>query len=127
MIKAREFRFDDIKGITALHKKQPDLGIPGLKNVLVNCTFEENGKVVGYGVLKIFAEAVLIIDKKLRKTSKGRALMNGMEIAINGCKQRGIEQLYIITEFPGFAEILQKHYKAKVCTGKTLLIELSEG
>ncbi len=116
---------EDVAGITALHNKQPELGIPSLHNVLVNSTFvNDKGKVVGYGVLKIFAEAVLIVDKKLGKLSKGKILKDGMEIALNGCKQRDIEQLYIITSFPDFPEILQKHYQAKICPGKTLLIDL---
>lgn len=116
----------DIKGISAIHRRQPDLGVPGLKNVLVNSTFvDENGKVVGYGVLKLFAEAVLIIDKKINKIAKGKALKEGMDVAITACQQRGIEQLYIITEFPGFSGILQKHYSAKKCPGDTLLIDLT--
>jgi hypothetical protein len=127
-IKARGFKLSDINEISRIHKRQPELGVPSLQKVLVNCTFidQDQGKVVGYGVLKVFAEAVLIIDKRITKASKAIALKEGMEIAIAGCKQRGIEQLYIITSFPGFAGILQKHYSAKKCAGDTLLIELGE-
>lgn len=124
-IKIRDFSDEDIPEIDKIHKKQPELGVPSLRHVLVNKVFEENGRIVGYGVIKIFSEAVLIIDKDISKVSKGRVLKTGMKIALDTCKKNKLEQLYLITSFPNFANILAKHYKARLCNGSTMLIDLS--
>ena len=125
MIRERNFEVSDIPEISSIHRKQPELGVPSLTNVLVNKTFvDEFGSVVGYGVLKVFSEAVLIINQDISKLSKGKVLRLGMKTALDTCKKNHIEQLYIITSFPGFDAVLQKHYNARLCTGKTLLINV---
>ncbi len=135
-VRARAFKKEDIPEIAEIHKRQPDLGVPSRDNVIVNCTFETLGKgpsnpsrVAGYGVLKVFAEAVLIIDKGLRKIDKGRAVSEGMKIALDACRKQGIENLHIFVDtkrHPGYSKILQKHFGAKVCSGETLLIKVGE-
>lgn len=138
-VHAREFRESDIEEIDKIFKKQSDLGIPGLKNTIKNCTFVNTAtentanseKVVGYGVLHNngfvdnFPEATLIIDKNLRLLDKGRAVRSGIEIGIEACKEVGLENLFIIVDekrYPGYVQILKRHFHATKVPGTLLMI-----
>lgn len=133
-LRARDFSDDDIPAISEIHKRQPKLGVPSKKNVITNCTFVHtpDNRVVGYGVLKKYAlldfpEAVLIIDKKVSLIDKGRAVKEGIKRAIEATKKAKLETLFIFVDnkkYPGYSQILQNHFGAKVVPGQTLMIEV---
>jgi len=117
----------DIVPIDEIYRKDPEIGIPSLEMVIVNTTLvDETGKVVGYGVVKEFCEAILKLDPDLRKREKVEALQAAMKVAINNSRVRGVEYLYIISNSPEFTRVLQKQYSFRSCPGELLVLDLKE-
>ena len=128
MIISRAFMMEDIKGIDDIYEKQSEFGVPSLENVVINSTLVDSvtGKIVGYGAVKIFAEAILLLDKELEKREKAQAVREAMKTAIIFSKDAGIEYLYLITGSDSFSKVLRKSYLAKRVPGETLMIDLKE-
>jgi hypothetical protein len=127
MIISREFFPEDVKGIDDVYKKQDEFGLPSLENIVINSTLvdSETGKIVGYGVVKLFAEAILLLDKDLKKKGKSQAVREAMKTAIVYCKDAGLECLYAISNTDGFSKVLRKSYGFKRVPGEILLLELN--
>ena len=110
---AREFRHSDISDISNIFDDQNNLNkLPGLKNMVINSTLieSETGKVVGYGVVKIFAEASMVLSDDLSKREKAAGFVELMKVAIHNCKDAGVEALYVVTKKPSFGKILCNKY-----------------
>jgi homospermidine synthase len=126
MIISRKFMVEDINGIDDIYQKQNDFGVPSLENVVINSTLVDSvtGKIVGYGAVKIFAEAILLLDKELGKKEKSQAVREAMKTAIVYSKDAGIEYLYMITKSESFSKVLRQNYLAERVPGETLMINL---
>jgi len=123
-LRVRDFRISDIEAIDRIHKKQPSLGVPALGNMLANRVIELDGRVIGYAVIKLFAEGVLILDQEERKAVRAEVIKEVMDESIGICADAGIEQYYITTSHPGFREILRNRYGFVECPDKFLLLNL---
>jgi hypothetical protein len=126
MIISRKFMVEDIGGIDDIYQKQGEFGVPSLENVVINSTLVDSvtGRIVGYGAVKIFAEAILLLDKELGKKEKARAIREAMKTAIVYSKDAGIEYLYMITKSESFSKVLRQNYLAERVPGETLMINL---
>jgi hypothetical protein len=119
-IVSREFRESDIKAIDDIYRRQPELGVPGLKNVIINSTLVDGntGAIVGYGAVKIFAEAVLILDKSITKRDRAFAVKEAMHTALTFCRAKGLEMLYAIATNDKFGKVLENRYKFSKVPGE---------
>lgn len=126
MIISREFKTSDIPALSEIHSRNNTIGLPGLDNVLTNNTIEDrrNGRIIGYGVIKLFAEAILLLDKDIPSRDKVQALRAIMENAIKNSKESGLEYLYTISESNGFTRVLCNQYGFKECPGTLLILDL---
>ena len=123
----RELQMSDIPEIDRIYRTQ-QIGVPSLANTVANrvAINGNDGKVVAYGVVKLFAEAVLIMDQTINKKSKVRAFRELMRLAISTSSERGLEQLYCISNSESFTKILCDKYKFRSCPGDLLLLNLDE-
>lgn len=118
---------EDIDPIDEIFQRRGrDIGIPSLKNVIVNSTIIQDNKVIGYGVVKAYAEAVLILDPEIRKRSKAAAVINGLNFALEQCRVAGVEQVFIFSNDKNYTKLLKKRYRFKEASGVTLFLELDE-
>lgn len=125
-VKLKDFEPSDIEPINVIFERQPDLGVPNLRNVIVNSTIVKGKEVIGYGVVKMYAEAVLILDQMVQKRDKGMALIHGLNLAISACSALKIEQLHIISNDENFTKVLQKRFSFKKASGTSLFLELGD-
>lgn len=127
MIISREFRVSDIPAIDEIYQRQPSLGVPNLQNVIINSTLVESdtGKIVGYGVVKVFAEAILILDHEISKKSKAQAVIEAMHTCLTYCKNFGVEVIYAVASDENFAKVLEKSYLFRRVPGALLCKELN--
>lgn len=126
MIISREFLNEDIPGINDIFKKQPNSGIPSLRNMIVNSTLVDNetGKIVGYGAVKLFSEAILILDKEIKNKDKAQAVREAMRTAIAYSRNSSLEYIYAICEDERFSKVLRKSYGFKKVPGNVLILDL---
>lgn len=126
MIISRVLRETDIAKIDEIFKKQPNMGVPSARNMVVNGVIEDTDKdkVIAYGVVKLFGEAVLILDKDIRKRDKAKAIRQVMNIAISFSRDRNLEYLYLISNSGSFSEVLKKKYGFIKCPGELLMLDL---
>lgn len=111
-VKIREFRKGDeieIDRIWRAHHAD-DFSVPNRKNSITEWVAEEDGKVVGYGQLKLFAEAMLVLDKDASQRAKVLALRELLLEGFRGANLAGIEDMYCFIRDPAFATLLSKHF-----------------
>lgn len=124
MINSRDLRDSDIKAIDDIFKKQPGLGVPSTRNMVVNGIVEKDGKLLAYGVVKLFGEASLIVDNDISKKDKAKVIREVMNIAILASRGKGLEYLYLISNSDSFSDVLRKSYGFINCPGQLLMLDL---
>lgn len=122
----RELEMTDISEVDRIYRTQK-IGVPSLANSVAN-RVAINGKneIVAYGVVKLFAEAVLILDQTINKKSKVEVLRELMKLAIEHSREHGLEQLYCISNSESFTKILCKKYNFRSCPGDLLMLDLND-
>jgi hypothetical protein len=99
-------------------------GIPNRNHLVTQGVVEKDGTVVAYGMVKQFAEAILVLDLDESTKAKVEAIRILMEVAIMDSTKQGVEQLHVFVQDPAFAEILKKHFGFVPCTGQALVLTL---
>lgn len=123
---ARHLKSSDVIPINNIFERQPELGVPSLNNMVINAVMEDEdtGEIVAYGVVKIFAEATLIMDRSKNKKMKALALIEAMKTAILYSRDAGVEMLYAISTNANFTKCLKNRYKFKEVPGTLLCLNL---
>lgn len=123
---ARHLREDDVIPINNIFERQPELGVPSLNNMIINAVFEDEDthEIIAYGVVKIFAEATLIMDRSKDKKMKALTLIEAMKTAILYSRDAGVEMLYAISTNEEFTKCLKNRYKFQEVPGTLLCLNL---
>ncbi len=124
---ARDLKHEDIDKIDDIFQRNPYTNVPGLNYMIVNAVLEnpETGKIIGYGAVKVFVEAQLIMDKELPKRDLVEALMEAMQTAILYSRDAGVETLYVNSNDENFTKSLENRFKFKRVPGTLLCLELN--
>ncbi len=124
---ARNLKREDVEKIDDIFQRNPIIGVPGLKNMVVNAVMEDTEKdqIIAYGAVKIFAEAILIMDKEVTKREKAEALMEAMKTAILFARDAGVEILYANSNDENFTRCLERRFKFKRVPGQLLCLDLN--
>lgn len=125
MIELRQLKNSDIESIDKIYRKQPEVGVPSLNNMIINRVIDNNGEVIGYGALKLFAEAVLILNKDIPKRDKVQAVTEIMTTAILYSRDAGLEMIYAISNSESFTKCLENRFKFKRVPGTLLCLDLT--
>jgi N-acetylglutamate synthase-like GNAT family acetyltransferase len=80
------------------------------------------GELVAYGVLEVFAEALLILDKKKPLREKSESVAHLVQTAKNQARKLGIPSIYIFVHDKEWAEELKKHFGFSPCEGEALVM-----
>ena len=104
----REISNSDLNTINKLNEQQ-DFKITSLKNKVVDAIVEDND-IIAYGVVKVFAEAIILVDKDASIIKRVKALRKLMTRAFLGCKEHGIEQIHVFVKDEKLAKSLEKHF-----------------
>ncbi len=108
----RSYRDSDLKRVDEIWKKfySTEFCLPDLSNTITHAIIENDGIITGFGEVKLFAEALMVIDKdqSLRvKTDTARALIYK---GINDSTSAGLRQLHVSVHDLRFAEVMEKHF-----------------
>jgi len=111
-IKLRSFTWDDVPAISAIWQTHHsnDFGLPNRRSSLIDAVIEDRGKIIAYGQVKLFAEAMLFLDKSASLRARATAWRLLMLEAFRGTEQAGIQEIYAFITDPNYALLLQKHF-----------------
>lgn len=112
-MKLRGFRSSDIGAISEIWEKHYSLesSLPDRRNSVIDAVVEDSdGKIIGYGQVKLFAEAMLFLDKDASPRDKVQALKLLMLEAFRGTQLAGIGQMYCFIKDPDFATLIERHF-----------------
>jgi len=116
-VKLRSIIESDVVEINDIWERyhRDDFSVPNRNNAVIDAVVEdENGKIVAYGQVKVFAEAMFILDKAAPKRAKIEALILLMTEAIRGANISGIEDIYCFIKDPQFASLISKHFAFEI-------------
>lgn len=113
MIKLRSLTPSDIEPLDVLWREHwSDTTLPNLKNRVIDAVaFDDTTqRIIGYGQVKLFAEAQLFLDPTCRKRDRAKALKLLMVEAERGVRRADLEDLYVFIKDPDFAVLIAKRY-----------------
>ena len=120
----RETRRSDIPRIDEIYRQGHHLefGLPAPSNLLTHAVVETD-KVVGFGLVKMYAEALCILDLSQPKSIRTESLSKLLSEAFRACEERGIEHLHVYVQDPAMQRILENKFGFKVAVGTALVKE----
>jgi hypothetical protein len=131
-VRIRQFRESDVDAINAIWEAHHsrDFSVPNRTNSVIDAVVEDDkGRVIAYGQVKLFAEAMMILDLSMSQMMRAKAIKLLMHEAFRGTKQAGIENLYSFARDPDLVNLIRKHFGFEPCEnpGDLLLRELTDG
>lgn len=94
--------------------KQQDFDLDNIDNPIIDGFITSNENIVAYGIVKHFAEAVILLDLNTSKRTRIGALRELMKVAIFGTERAGLKQLHVFTKNKQVARLLMKHFNFKL-------------
>lgn len=110
---ARPFRKSDVPAIDRIWQEHYStrFSLPDRSNLITEVVYEdESGVVIGYGHVKLLAEATIIFDKKKSKRTIVEVLRDALLHAFMKTEKAGLKQLQVFSQEPDFSLILEKHF-----------------
>ena len=129
MLTIRPVNRTDIEAIDEIYRTGHDshFTLPDLTNQITSAVVVKDGKVIAFGVVKVFTEAIAILDLRESKVDRLQSMEMLMLEAVRGCVEAGIKQLHVFTQDEPLVKLLEKHYEFKPVKGIALVKELSNG
>ena len=113
MIYLEPLTLESVKEIDEVWKKHlsQSYSVPGVENAIVDAVARNgDGRLIGYGQLKMFAEAILILDPTTEKRDRVDAMNKLIFKAIQGAEKWHLRDIYAFAKDPEFADIIVKHF-----------------
>lgn len=108
----RLFQPSDIVAVDRIWRAHhsDDFSVPDRRNMVTEAVVEVDGEVIAYGQVKLFAEAMFILDKSASQRNKVLALKLLMLEAFRGTDAAGLRNLYAFIKDPEFATLISHHF-----------------
>ena len=122
----RSVKRGDVERIDEIFRQghDDDFSLPDLSMQITNAVVEKDGKVIGFGVVKIYAEAIAVLDLAESKADRFEALQMLLAEAFRACEEEKIPQLHVYVQDSNFQRILEKRFGFKIATGVALVREI---
>ena len=112
----RPLNLSDLKPIDDFWQKYHKnvYGIPERKFVVTDDVIvDKSDSPIAYGIVRMFAEPLLYINRDVSKFQQAKAFKLLMEKAIVDCRNAGLDQINIGVKDPSFAAVLKSRYQMK--------------
>ena len=116
-MKLRSFRDTDIPEIDRIWQEhhKDSFSVPNRDNSIIDAVVEDDlGKVIAYGQVKLFAEAMLFLDLSASKKDKVKAVIALIHEAFRGVRANDINDVYCFIKDPDFAQLVKKHFDFEI-------------
>lgn len=91
------------------------------RTILDDAVVLKDGRVIAYGMVKLFAEAVLVLDHDAGRIEKAKALKDLMGLAVQVTKNKGIPELYTFADDEKFSNLLIEQFNFERITSNPLV------
>lgn len=124
----RELRMDDLERINQIYENffQDQIYLPSLNHTIGNGVISNDNDIVAFGMVRLYPEAIIVIDQDASPRNKGIALKLLFDEAIKACKNKNFKELNATVHNNKYGDLLSKHFGFKDCGGKTMQINLKE-
>ncbi len=121
----RGVKTDDVLQLRALCDKYSHAGfdLPAKNNIFADAVVEHEGKIVAYGIVKLLAEAILIMDHSVSTKERAEALTLLIQEAVKETSKKNLLELQAVCE-PKFASVMKKHYGFQQVVGELLTLDI---
>jgi hypothetical protein len=104
----RRLHQQDLLQINSFWEKhhKNNYGIPKRTFVVTDAVTTSKNRVVGYGIVRMFAEALLYLDRDISKFQQAKSFKLLMEQALIDSKQIGLDQLNVGVADDRFRDLL---------------------
>jgi hypothetical protein len=119
---------NDLARIDEIYQKfyAEDFWLPDLTNTIGNGVVSKGNEIIAFGMVRLFPEAIILIDKDKSPRVKVEALKILYEEAIKACKRHGFNELYCKISDDRYAKLLEKHFKFQSLVGKPMICNIGE-
>lgn len=115
-MKIRSYSPEDFDRISEIYQKywKGKLEVPDQAGRLMEAVVEdEDGKIVTYGMMKLWAEVMMIMDSSIPKRNKVEALRILMLTAEMTASKQNLEAFHVFTNNESYAAVLQNHFQCE--------------
>lgn len=112
----------DYEAVSKIHEQQR-FALPRPGFMCASKIVKLYGKVVGFGMLKVYPEAFIMIDQELSTRDKVALLKELMAAGIEHCREAEADEMMVFVE-DDFAQILEKHFGFQRSKGIAMSINL---
>lgn len=121
----RDIKASDLAELDRIHEHCQTFGVPKLTNLIDDkVVTSPDGSIVGYGMLKMFPEAIMILDTSKSVRQRMEALNEFILHAIEVAKGNSVEQIHAFVEDEKFAHLLIERYGFNTVRSKPLVLNL---
>jgi hypothetical protein len=84
----RPYKVEDLEAIDNIYTKYyaGEYSLPDLSHTVTNAVVQDGDRIVGFGLVKLWAEAVMVLDKELPRKPKVLGFDMLINHAVNACK-----------------------------------------
>jgi hypothetical protein len=119
--KAKKEDWEDIVKLSALS----GLPFPDFDRLISASVVVKDDKVIAFGYIKTFVEAIFFPDKESKKSiAVSFRLLH--EQMLKECKELGIPTITIFSENPSFTKILEDNFNYTPCKGDAIYREVEQ-
>lgn len=126
-MRIRETRIEDAMEIDRIWREcghAESFGLPSLDRSITDAiVVDDKNKLIGFGVVKLYAEATCVLDTFESKADRLAALELLLTEAFRACEETKIEHLHVYVQDQGMERVLIKRYDFKIATGTALVKE----
>lgn len=119
-------RKQDLERLDEIYREhhEDDFGVPSLSNTITSASAVEGDKIIGYGLVKILAEATMVLDLNESVEDRLEAMKLLMHEAIRACVTKDIKQLHVFVKDKKLVRLLHKKYGFNEVSGTTMVLEV---
>jgi hypothetical protein len=115
----------DLERLDEIHQRCHTFAVPRLNHIVDDkVVTSEKGDIIGYGILKLFPEAIMILDTDLPLRDRIAALHEFLERAMTIARENGSEQIHAFVQDEKFSHLLIERYGFRTVSAKPLVLNL---
>jgi hypothetical protein len=126
LIHLRDLKQRDLDEIDRIWKESghsEHFGLPALTNIITTVVADKDGAIIGFGLVKGFAEGIAILDLSKSKADRLIALEKLLAEGFRACEDQNIEHLHVFVQDPAMQRLLCQKFGFKIATGVALVKE----